>query len=140
MRRWSVPPILLIPLVLLSGCERHIDVNGVRNLRVELKRPQNEYEIRLDILMRDADYKKFKHREVTLLTQACPSNECVIGTISTEVPVVHQMDGIDIVTFDMDSTNVPGDIPRILENIKTVRLNVGWLLGSRYQSGALTVH
>ena len=75
-----------------------------------------------------------------LLTQACPSNQCVIGSISLDKPVVRRPDGIDIVTFDMGATNVPADIPKMLNQIRFVRLDAGGQLGLRNQSDVLMVH
>jgi hypothetical protein len=139
MRRLSVFPILLVALALLDGCERQIDLYEARNLRAALRRPENEYILKLDILMRDTDYEDLKYRNVILLTQSCPSSNCVIGNVAIDTPVIHLSNHIDVITFDMGSTNVPGDIPTMLRAIKSVRLYAGWYLGSRIRSNELTV-
>jgi hypothetical protein len=136
-------PCLLLSL--LGACEERVDVVDARNLRVEIKRPQNEYVIKVDVLMRDSDYVKIENNELLLSVQKCGaptmSEYPDYGVLDQNYRSTPQDDRMGAFTFDMGLTSVPATVPDQLQKFKCVRLFArrGYgLVG--YHSDLLTVH
>ncbi len=64
-----------------------------------------------------------------------------MGVIDRSVSLIRKFGKIDAITFDMGSTSVPGEIPNLLQTIKSVRLEASgpMFFPAYYRSEQVTV-
>ena len=113
--------------------EKQVDILQATNLRQDVTRPQNEHLILVDVVMRESVWRKVQSNgAIVEYFDQCPK------VVSGVAPYVDY--GIDTkqvsqikfgtlpayrVTFRLLKTNVPAEIPQVMNDINCVRLIAG---------------